>query len=125
VDAKELDDGLEILGKPLSELVEGVNVHCYNDHRVAMSFSVLGTVVKGTVIEEKRCVEKTWPSWWDELERNVTQKFHWLLSAQLTPSLPDRFQTRRHRSSSVLFKSHVRRTRPLSFRVYNWHARSR
>jgi pentafunctional AROM polypeptide len=36
-----------------------------------MAFSVLGTVVSETVIEEKRCVEKTWPNWWDDLENKV------------------------------------------------------
>jgi pentafunctional AROM polypeptide len=52
-------------------LEQGVSVHCYDDHRVAMAFSVLGTVVNGTVLEEKRCVEKTWPNWWDDLENKV------------------------------------------------------
>jgi hypothetical protein len=36
-----------------------------------MAFSVLGSVIKGTVLEEKRCVEKTWPNWWDDLENKV------------------------------------------------------
>lgn len=68
---KELDDGLEVFGGPMEDLKEGVSVHCYDDHRVAMAFSVLGTVIKNTVIEEKRCVEKTWPNWWDDLENKV------------------------------------------------------
>ena len=71
VETKELDDGLEVYGRPISELKEGVSVHCYDDHRVAMAFSVLGSVVKDTIIEEKRCVEKTWPNWWDDLENKV------------------------------------------------------
>ncbi len=36
-----------------------------------MAFSVLGTVVNEAIIEEKRCVEKTWPNWWDDLENKV------------------------------------------------------
>jgi pentafunctional AROM polypeptide len=71
VETIELDDGLEIIGKPIPELIKGVSVHCYDDHRVAMAFSVLGTVISGTVLEEKRCVEKTWPNWWDDLENKV------------------------------------------------------
>ena len=71
VETLELDDGLEVYGRPLSELKEGVSVHCYDDHRVAMAFSVLGSVVKDTIIEEKRCVEKTWPNWWDDLSNKV------------------------------------------------------
>lgn len=55
----------------MSELKEDVSVHCYDDHRVAMAFSVLGAVIKNTVLEEKRCVEKTWPNWWDDLENKV------------------------------------------------------
>ncbi|GLB40993.1 putative the AROM polypeptide catalyzes 5 consecutive enzymatic reactions in prechorismate polyaromatic amino acid biosynthesis [Lyophyllum shimeji] len=67
----ELDDGLEIIGKPIKELNRGVSVHCYDDHRVAMAFSVLSAVVEETIIEEKRCVEKTWPNWWDDLENKI------------------------------------------------------
>ncbi|KAI0083872.1 Pentafunctional AroM protein [Irpex rosettiformis] len=71
VQTKELDDGLEIYGKPIAELKEGASIHCYDDHRVAMAFSVLGSIVKDTIIEEKRCVEKTWPNWWDDLENKI------------------------------------------------------
>ncbi|PIL27015.1 hypothetical protein GSI_10154 [Ganoderma sinense ZZ0214-1] len=71
VETKELDDGLEVYGKPISELKEGVSVHCYDDHRVAMAFSVLGSAVKDTIIEEKRCVEKTWPNWWDDFVNKI------------------------------------------------------
>jgi pentafunctional AROM polypeptide len=71
VETVELDDGLEIIGKPVPELKHGVSVHCYDDHRVAMAFSVLSAIVADTVITEKRCVEKTWPNWWDDLENRV------------------------------------------------------
>ncbi|KIJ23596.1 hypothetical protein M422DRAFT_275787 [Sphaerobolus stellatus SS14] len=36
-----------------------------------MAFSVLATRIKGSVIEEKRCVEKTWPGWWDDLHNKI------------------------------------------------------
>ncbi|KAJ7678186.1 Shikimate dehydrogenase [Mycena polygramma] len=71
VETIELEDGLEIIGKPINTLAPNVSVHCYDDHRVAMAFSVLGTVINGTVLEEKRCVEKTWPNWWDDLENKI------------------------------------------------------
>ncbi|KAJ7705381.1 Shikimate dehydrogenase [Mycena rosella] len=74
VNTNELEDGLEIIGKPVHDLNKGVSVHCYDDHRVAMAFSVLGTVVGETIIEEKRCVEKTWPNWWDDLENKIGLK---------------------------------------------------
>ena len=71
VDTKELEDGLEIYGRPIGQVKNGVSVHCYDDHRVAMAFSVLGVVVGGTILDEKRCVEKTWPNWWDDLGNKV------------------------------------------------------
>ncbi|KAH8078727.1 aromatic amino acid family biosynthesis-like protein [Cristinia sonorae] len=71
IETRELEDGLEIYGKPIIELNEGASIHCYDDHRVAMAFSVLGTVIRDTIIEEKRCVEKTWPNWWDDLENKI------------------------------------------------------
>jgi pentafunctional AROM polypeptide len=55
-----------------TKLQSNVHVHCYDDHRVAMAFSVLACVVSETVITEKRCVEKTWPNYWDDLARIVS-----------------------------------------------------
>ncbi|OBZ84417.1 Pentafunctional AROM polypeptide [Choanephora cucurbitarum] len=70
VQASELADGIQIHGKPIKDLKspkEGV--HTYDDHRIAMSFSVFSTIVPhGTIITDKKCVEKTWPTWWDDLE---------------------------------------------------------
>ncbi|KAF9266627.1 Shikimate dehydrogenase [Marasmius fiardii PR-910] len=71
VATNELDDGLEVIGKPIGELKHNSSVHCYDDHRVAMTFSVLASVVPGTILEEKRCVEKTWPNWWDDLQNKI------------------------------------------------------
>ncbi|KAF5391024.1 hypothetical protein D9757_003930 [Collybiopsis confluens] len=71
VNTNELDDGLEIFGKPIRELKMGAGVHCYDDHRVAMAFSVLASIIPGTILEEKRCVEKTWPNWWDDLQNKI------------------------------------------------------
>eukprot|EP00906_Rhabdomonas_costata_P026554 RCo037837 len=65
----ELPDGLEIHGQEASAL-HGAAVECYNDHRIAMSFAVLGCKVPGIVILDKDCVEKTYPEFWDDL-RNV------------------------------------------------------
>ena len=67
-------------------------MHCYDDHRVAMAFSVLSAVVAETVIEEKRCVEKTWPNWWDDLENKVgISRFDYFQEAQIF-SWKDRFE---------------------------------
>uniref|UniRef100_A0A7S1NAR1 Pentafunctional AROM polypeptide n=1 Tax=Eutreptiella gymnastica TaxID=73025 RepID=A0A7S1NAR1_9EUGL len=65
----ELPDGLVINGVPADQ-VRGASIKCYNDHRIAMSFAVLGCRVPGMVMLEKHCVEKTYPAFWDDL-RNV------------------------------------------------------
>lgn len=66
---RELPDGIEVDGKPITTLdhpKEGI--YCYDDHRVAMSFSVLSVAVPEPVlILERECVGKTWPGWWDIL----------------------------------------------------------
>ena len=67
VHCNELEDGIEVTGKPYQELqnpAEGI--YCYDDHRVAMSFGVLSTVSPHPVlILERECTAKTWPGWWD------------------------------------------------------------
>ena len=67
--ARELDDGIEVEGIPAEQLrnPDG-GVYCYDDHRVAMSFSVLSLVCPNpAIILERECVGKTWPGWWDTL----------------------------------------------------------
>lgn len=71
VQTDEFDDGIIVLGSDVQSLKAGARIHCYDDHRVAMAFSVLTTVVAETIIDEKRCVEKTWPNWWDDLSRII------------------------------------------------------
>ncbi|ORY53293.1 3-phosphoshikimate 1-carboxyvinyltransferase [Rhizoclosmatium globosum] len=75
VHASELPDGIQISGvnedpKTALKSPEG-GVFCYDDHRVAMSFSILACsrgAGQKSIILEKKCVEKTWPAWWDALE---------------------------------------------------------
>ena len=67
VSCSQFEDGIEVIGisyKTLQEAKSGV--HCYDDHRIAMSFSVLATATPfPTLIQERECVGKTWPGWWD------------------------------------------------------------
>lgn len=69
VSCREHDDGIEIDGVDRSTLRRPSDgVFCYDDHRVAMSFSVLSLASPySTLILEKECVGKTWPGWWDSL----------------------------------------------------------
>ncbi|KAL5605491.1 hypothetical protein FOVSG1_005638 [Fusarium oxysporum f. sp. vasinfectum] len=72
VQCNELEDGIEVLGKGQggSVVTPKVGIHCYDDHRVAMSFSVLAVASPGpVVITERECVGKTWPGWWDILSQ--------------------------------------------------------
>ncbi|MCJ1396635.1 3-dehydroquinate dehydratase (3-dehydroquinase) [Xylographa bjoerkii] len=71
VTCREFDDGIEIDGiSPLSLSRPADGIECYDDHRVAMSFSVLALAAPNpTLIRERECVGKTWPGWWDALAR--------------------------------------------------------
>lgn len=40
-----------------------------------MAFAVLSCIIDETIIEEKRCVEKTWPNFWDDLQNKVRIEF--------------------------------------------------
>ncbi len=44
-------------------------VHSYSDHRMAMSFAILGLARPGIQIEDPACVAKTYPTFWDDLAR--------------------------------------------------------
>eukprot|EP00939_MAST-03C_sp_MAST-3C-sp1_P004780 g4780.t1 len=74
VEAWELDDGIAIRGLGLgatSRKTVDAHVHCYNDHRIAMSFAVLGTRIHGIVIADKECTDKTFPEFWDHAHNGL------------------------------------------------------
>lgn len=60
------EDYIEIWGNPNE--IHGAEIDCFNDHRIAMSFAILGSVVKGVVIKDPECVNKTYPSFWKDIE---------------------------------------------------------
>ena len=57
------DDWLRIEPGPVRPAV----VHCYGDHRIAMSFAVLGLARPGITIEDPACVAKTYPTFWGDI----------------------------------------------------------
>jgi 3-phosphoshikimate 1-carboxyvinyltransferase len=61
----EFADGLTITPRPL----HGAEVETYNDHRMAMSLALIGLKVPGVVIKNPGCVAKTYPGFWDDLEK--------------------------------------------------------
>ena len=63
--AGELDDGLRVEpGVP-----HGARVETYHDHRMAMSFALIGLRVPGIEILDPDCVAKTFPDYWTTLEQ--------------------------------------------------------
>ena len=62
---EERPDGLTITPAPL----HGAVIQTYNDHRMAMSLALVGLKVPGIVIDNPACVAKTYPHFFDDLER--------------------------------------------------------
>ena len=47
--------------------IRPATVRTYDDHRMAMSFALVGLARPGIVIEDPSCVDKTWPGYFDML----------------------------------------------------------
>ena len=62
-EVEELPDGMVIRPRPL----RAAEIDTYNDHRIAMSFAILGLRQPGIVIRDPGCVAKTYPTFFDEL----------------------------------------------------------
>ncbi|HZQ29339.1 MAG TPA: 3-phosphoshikimate 1-carboxyvinyltransferase [Acidimicrobiales bacterium] len=64
IEAEEHEDGFSIVGgRP-----HGAVVQTYRDHRMAMSFALVGLKVPGIEIADPGCVAKTFPGYWDVLD---------------------------------------------------------
>jgi len=48
---------------------EGAQINTYDDHRMAMAFSILGLKIPGISIENPACVEKSFPHFYENLEK--------------------------------------------------------
>jgi 3-phosphoshikimate 1-carboxyvinyltransferase len=62
---EEFADGLTITPRPL----HGALIETYNDHRMAMSMALIGLRVPGIVIKNPGCVAKTYPRFFEDLEK--------------------------------------------------------
>jgi len=69
IEVKEKKDGLSIVGNP--ERITGAKIACYNDHRIAMAFSVMGLKIPKVVILDEQCVNKSFPHFYDYLSKLV------------------------------------------------------
>jgi 3-phosphoshikimate 1-carboxyvinyltransferase len=63
IHAEERADGLVISGGT----PRGAEIETYNDHRIAMSFAMMGLVVPGMRIRDGGCVRKSFPGFWEEM----------------------------------------------------------
>ena len=63
---KEYDDGLEIFPKVS---YNNALISTYNDHRIAMSFSIAGLKISGVTIENPQCVSKSFPDFYEYLQK--------------------------------------------------------
>jgi 3-phosphoshikimate 1-carboxyvinyltransferase len=67
---EEHEDGLTIIPAPA---YHGARIATYDDHRMAMSLALAGLHIPSVVIENPRCVEKTYPEFFEDLERLLSQ----------------------------------------------------
>jgi 3-phosphoshikimate 1-carboxyvinyltransferase len=65
IKAKELPEGIMIEGGKMKP----AKIETYNDHRMAMSFAIAGLNVRGIEISDKKCVDKSFPTFWEELNK--------------------------------------------------------
>lgn len=48
--------------------LRAASIETYDDHRVAMAFSLVGLIVPGIVIEDISCVSKSFPEYWSQYQ---------------------------------------------------------
>lgn len=65
VQVEEHEDGMTI--HPCSN-IQPASIQTYNDHRMAMAFSLVGLRIPGVTIENPACVSKTFPNYFEALE---------------------------------------------------------
>ncbi len=64
INAIEEDDGFIVH----PGTIKPASVETYDDHRMAMSFALIGLVQSGVTILDPKCTSKTFPNYWDVLE---------------------------------------------------------
>ncbi|MCP4142099.1 MAG: 3-phosphoshikimate 1-carboxyvinyltransferase [Chloroflexi bacterium] len=66
VKVEEFEDGMKIYP---CENIQPATIKTYNDHRMAMAFSLVGLRAKGIQIENADCVSKTFPHYFEVLDK--------------------------------------------------------
>jgi 3-phosphoshikimate 1-carboxyvinyltransferase len=70
---EEHEDGLTINPPSTSSMPSVISLETYRDHRMAMSFALLGLKIHGIRIQDPRCSEKTYPHFFEDLGRLIDQ----------------------------------------------------
>ncbi len=65
VQVEEHADGMTIYP---CQTFQPADIQTYNDHRMAMAFSLIGLRVDGVMIENPSCVSKTFPNYFEVLD---------------------------------------------------------
>ena len=65
IESREMPEGVVIQGGKM----RAANIETYNDHRIAMSFGIAGLIVQGIEISDKKCVDKSFPAFWEEIKK--------------------------------------------------------
>jgi 3-phosphoshikimate 1-carboxyvinyltransferase len=65
LNVEEHDDGMTIH----PGILQPASIHTYDDHRMAMSFALLGLRAPGIVITDPGCTSKTYPQYFEDLAR--------------------------------------------------------
>lgn len=66
VDAQERDNGLLLQH---CDTLRPARIDPRGDHRIAMAFGLLSLLEPGIEVEDRRCVDKSFPDFWEQLER--------------------------------------------------------
>ncbi|HIP43151.1 MAG TPA: 3-phosphoshikimate 1-carboxyvinyltransferase [Aquifex aeolicus] len=65
VQVEELDDGFIIEG---TEKLKGAKIETFNDHRIAMAFTVAGLITdEEVIIDNPECVAISYPNFWNDI----------------------------------------------------------
>ena len=65
----EIKEDSLIIQPPEDGRLKAAQIDTYDDHRMAMSFSVAGTRTSGVTIKDAECVNKTYPAFFEDLNR--------------------------------------------------------
>ena len=77
----ELPDGIAIISNPTILKMKGysITVPTYEDHRLAMAFTILGSTIQKDnriIIQNGKTVDKTFPEFWKHIETNYNISYY-------------------------------------------------